>query len=84
MSFATHLSVAAPTDVVVWVHPNLQSSHTIDLSAQQVAAWLVARSARQQLAQLYLMEQPHQWLEHPTRSSLISSKEHPSTVITVV
>ena len=46
VSFATHLLVAAPTDVVVWVHPNLQSSRTSDRSAQQGAARLVARSTR--------------------------------------
>ena len=32
VSFATHLLVAAPTDVVAWVHPNLWSSHTSDWS----------------------------------------------------
>ena len=84
VSFATRLLVAAPTDVVVWAHPNLQSSHTSDWSTQQGAAWLVARSTCQQLVQLYLTEQPHRWLEHPTRSSLIGSKEHLLTIVTVV
>ena len=84
VSFATRLLVAAPTDVVAWAHPNFRSSRTSDWNAQQGAAQLVARSTRQQLAQLYLTEQPHWWPEHPMRSSLIGSKEHPSTVVMVI
>ena len=59
MSFATHLLVAAPTETVVWAHPNFQSSHTSDWSAQQGAAWLVARSTHQQLVQLYIYQSSH-------------------------
>ena len=84
MSFATRLLVAAPTETVAWVHPNFWSSRTSDWSAQQGTAQLVARSAHQQLAQLYLLEQLHQWPECPTRSSPTGSKEHPLTVNAVV
>ena len=84
MSFATRLLVAAPTETVAWAHPNFWSSHTSDQSTQQGAAWLVARSAHQQLAQLYISEQLHQWLECPIRSSPTGSKEHPPTLNAVV
>lgn len=84
VSFATHLLVAAPTETVAWAHPNFQSSRTSDQSAQQGAARLVARSTCQQLAQLYILEQPYQWPERPTRSSQTGSKECSPTVNAVV
>ena len=54
VSFATCLLVAAPTETVVWAHPNFQSSRTSDQSTQQGAAQLVGRSTCQQLVQLYI------------------------------